>query len=399
MTPSIARKSSKFRESQIRRLFAEVEKMRARGEDVYFLSAGQPGIPPDEELVEYMMKIVLSGRGKVFRYSPSRGLPTLLEAISRDLKKYGKIDVPSSNILVTTGASEAIYVAILALVKERREAVIFDPTYVIYRDTLEFVGAKIKRIPEHIENEFQPSEEAIREALSNKTSVVIITTPDNPTGRILDESRAKLIVDLAREYDFWIIADEAYKHMVYEGEHLWLSKLDPDRVISINSFSKDAAIPGLRLGYVYGPKRVIRRLEKIRQHITLCPPTLPQYIAEYYLESGIKERYLKKVLPIYRRRRDILFDNLVSGGLIRAFKPPAGMFIFADVRSATEALSSDDRFFAERLLHEMKVSVVPGSSFGEVGRGFIRLSFVSENEERLKIAADKIKEFINKISG
>jgi len=389
-------------ESPHRRIIVLGLELKRKGLDVILFTAGQPGLPPASEVLEYMCKCLKEKPFDSSRYTTPQGLYRLREAISEDLKKYGGFYVDPSDIVITTGSSEAMFTALASILEAQDKVVLLNPTYSLYIGTLQFLGAKIEWVSQTVENNYQPLEDELLEKIDRNTKAIIIVSPDNPTGRIIDLKIAKTIMDLAVDYDIWVISDEAYKHMVYEGEHVWLYKLDPDgsRTISLNTFSKDPAMPGFRIGYAYGPKEVIKSMIKLKQYVTLVPNTLSQLAAEYYLRSGIKEKYINKVLPIYREKRDLMLKVLKEElPEVKTIKPPAGMFIFADFRAYLEKLGLGDVEFAEKLLLEKGVGLIPGSAFGSKGYRHFRLSFVTESPERIRNGILKVGEYIRSLTG
>jgi len=394
--PGFSNLSEALSESPIRRLLSIAEEVKSKGKKVISFSAGQPGLPPAKELVEYLASFLRKEPYKASRYSPTEGFLSLRQAISMDLEKYGGFSVQPDQILVTTGAAEGILLSFLALLNPGEQVIVCDPTYVPYLQANKIVKAKVVTWPSSVENGFQPDPEVFKELAGEKTKLVALVSPCNPTGRIISKDVLRTVLDLAEEKGFWVVFDEAYKHMVYEGEHVWAYKMDSSgSVLSINTFSKDPALAGFRIGYVYGPKEAVQRMKKIKQFTTLCTSTISQVAAEYYLTSGIKEKYLKEVLPIYARRRNELYQAL-SKDLpeLKAFKPPAGMFIFADASYYLNQLGMDDYEFCLKLARETGVFVVPGSAFGSRGKKHLRFSFVTENGEKIREGVARIKEFI-----
>jgi len=228
---------------------------------------------------------------------------------------------------------------------------------------------------------------------------VLIASPDNPTSRIIDKNIAKLIVDLAIERRAWIIYDEAYKYIVYEGEHVWIQKFSgaSDVVICANTFSKDIAIPGFRLGYMYGPKEVIEQSMKLKGYLSITSPVPAQLFALISLRDGIKDKYLRKVLPIYKARRDAAY-NAFRKYLPEAkiWKPNASMYLFPDMSPYLERLNINDVEFTYKLAESKAVVMLPGSIFGNAGRNHLRVTFVTQDEEKLIKGIELLAEFIEK---
>jgi aspartate aminotransferase len=225
----------------------------------------------------------------------------------------------------------------------------------------------------------------------------MLLSPDNPTGRVIKKEIAKAILDLAVDHGFYIYCDDAYKHIIYEGEHVWISTLSKSRenVITMCSFSKEAAVPGLRVGYMYGPAEIIDAAEKLKQYVTLCPDTLTQYGLIRFLTGDAKERYLKWALPIYKTRRDAMEKQIhkyLPKG--RTVRPYGAFYIFVDMHEYIEPLRMKDEEFCLDLLRKKEVAIIPGEHFGENGRRHCRFTFVSEPEERIERGVARVAEYL-----
>ncbi|MEM4824054.1 MAG: pyridoxal phosphate-dependent aminotransferase, partial [Zestosphaera sp.] len=242
--------------------------------------------------------------------------------------------------------------------------------------------------------------ECLKNSISRNTAAVIVVSPDNPTSRVIREDLMKLIADLCVDNDVWLIYDEAYKHVIYEGEHVWIQRYSRtmEKLISINSFSKDVAIPGFRVGYTYAPKEVISEMVKIKGLLSITSPVPGQWFAYYALTSGIKEKYLGKVLPIYRSRRDALYDAIRKYlPEARVWKPPASMYLFPDMSPYLGKLKMNDIDFTYQLADQKGVVMLPGSIFGNYGNNYLRITFVTQPEDKLRKGIEIMAEFINEL--
>lgn len=399
--PKLSELGLALRESPIRRVLKIIADAKASGIDLIHFSAGQPSLPPEDEVLRHTVEVILKNSLDVSSYTPTMGLRDLRIMISEDLKRYGGIDVdPETEITVTEGASEGMLLAILSTIDPGDEVIIFDPSYVSYPFVIEIARGKPIPLIVRVEDGYQPDVETLKELITARTRAIFFATPDNPTGRILDIEAAKAIIDLAVDNDLWLIIDEAYKHLIYEGEHLWIARLDDawERSIFINSFSKDAAMTGWRLGYLYGPREVIESAIKFKQYITLCSNTPAQIAAIKYLQPEIKEIVLERTIKIYRERRDVMYDA-ISKFLpdAKTIKSPGAMYLFVDMRSYLEKLGINDEQFAEILLKEEHVAVVPGSGFGRGGKGHLRFTFVGEPKERIIEGIKRIADLLEKL--
>lgn len=282
----------------------------------------------------------------------------------------------------------------MTLIDKDDEIVMFDPEYLLYKPLAEYFEARVKTIPVKIENNFNPNHEELKNTITRKTKIVILVSPDNPTGAVLNEEVIKTVTDLAKDYDFYIIYDEAYRNLYYEDNHIYAIKYDFEHVIAFNTFSKDPALPGWRIGYIIANDEFIKTFARVKQYVNLNPPTPAQYLAMLYL-TKYKKKYLQETLPIYRERRDVMYNALVKYlPEAKVMKPKAGLFIFPKIETYLKKLNVDDEEFTKQLLKEKRVSVVPGSAFGEYGKYHIRLCFAKENPERIREGIAKIAEFI-----
>jgi aspartate aminotransferase len=332
-------------------------------------------------------------------YTGTRGIPELRSAVAADVKRYGKVNFdPATEIILTTGATESIFSSLMCLVDPGDEVIITDPTYLGYHEMIELAQGRPKSLPVRVEDSYQPESERLKKAISTRTKAVILLSPDNPTGRIINESFVKALVDLAQEHDFWIISDDIYKHIIYDGEHVWVSRYPGarERTITVCSFSKEAGIPGLRLGYTLAPKQVIESIEKMQQYSTLAPETVGQFALVRFLSQNMKEQYVKDSVTAYVRKRDFMGRMIQKHlPLARTIKPAGAYYYFVDMRQYLARVQKTEEEFAKQLLDKTSVAVIPGRFFGGNGKGHVRMTFVTESEERIQLGIEKIAQFLN----
>ncbi len=398
--PMDSGRASMLKESPTRRVDALRERLAREGRDIILLSTGQPGIPPPRWLREAAAGILMKESMEAYAYTPSRGYASLRELIALDLRELGGPEVSPDQIVVTAGGQDAMYSTLATTVPEGSEVILLDPTYFGYEPLVEHFGGRVKWVPVRLEDGYQPSPDAVLEAVEKgKTSAIVIVSPDNPTGRILSRETAKAIVEIAEDYDLWVIADEAYKTLIYEGEHVWLYELSPERVISVNTFSKDPGIPGWRLGYVYGPKWIIGKIHLIHESLVYCPPNIAQrMIAEYLSRRRERMEFLEWIRGQYVERRDALIDE-VSRSLpeARLAKPQGGMFAFLDLSPYLSKLGVDSERFAELLVVYEGVATVPGVYFGKSYPYALRISFSTETPERIREGVRRIASLLGRL--
>jgi len=397
--PALASRIAYIQTSPIRRIAALLDEAR-RKRNIISFGGGAPSLPPPKEVVDYMRQLLKEDPRLAVGYTGTRGIPELRRLIAEDLKKWWGVDYdPDKEIIITTGGTEGIYATLAAVLEPGDEVIILDPTYLGYSEAIKMLGGKVKRVPVMVERGYQPDIEDVKRVVTTRTAAFILLSPDNPTGRVVREDFVRALVDLAEDYDCWIIYDAVYKHITYDGaRNPWVDAYPGarGRTITINSFSKEASIPGLRLGYVVGPPEVIEAIEKVKQYLTLAPDSLGQFAMVKFYEDGIKDRYLREVvIPTYKARRDVMYELLKEElPEAKTVLPEGAFYFFVDVKYYLEAMKRDDEEFANRLLYRKGVVVIPGSHFGEMGKGHIRMTFVSEPEDRIREGIKRIGAFV-----
>lgn len=385
--------------SPIRRVASLLAEANKRKELVSF-GGGAPSLPPPKEVSEEIAKRITQDPQAASVYTGTRGFLELRRLIAGDWAKHqGMQYMPESEVILTDGATEAIFSAYLSIFNKNDEVIVTDPTYLGYLEAAQLAGARVTKLPVSVEDGYQPSLEALKSLVTKRTKAFIMLSPDNPTGRVLRSDFVKGLVDLAVDHDFWIINDSTYRDMAYGN--IVQPKITTlpgarERVISVGSFSKEASIPGLRLGYGLGPSEVIDGMEKVKQYTSLAPNTLSQLAMVRFLSDGVKERYLSElVIPTYTKRRDIM------GKAIKQHLPdaktvtPDGAFYFlVDMRRYLKSMERNEEDFCNQLLYRKGVITIPGSFFGEKGAGHVRMTFVSEPEERIEAGMKRIGEYV-----
>lgn len=330
-------------------------------------------------------------RGKT-HYTSNSGLKELRQEISTYLnRKYDLKYDPLKECLVTVGGSEAIDMALRATICEGDEVIVVTPCYVSYEPCVVLAGGVVKTIPLKNENEFKLTKEELEAAITDKSKILIMNFPNNPTGAIMDKNDLLDIVDVIIKHDLLVISDEIYSELTYFGHHVSIASLPnmKERTIVINGFSKAFAMTGWRLGYACGPKEIIAQMTKIHQFAIMCAPTTSQHAAIEALKNGDED--VRLMTEEYNERRRYVLKRLNDMGL-NSFTPRGAFYIFPDIRKFK--MTSEE--FAYKLLQDKKVVVVPGSAFGASGEGFIRISY-AYSIENLKNALNRIEEFIKEL--
>ncbi|MCS7107415.1 MAG: aminotransferase class I/II-fold pyridoxal phosphate-dependent enzyme [Acidilobaceae archaeon] len=386
MIPPYNKRVEALRESPTRAINRVVEQMRKKGLDVIMLSAGEPGVPPPREVRLWLAKALEEESMRLYSYTPSPGFMDLREAIAMDMKELEGVEVSPDQILVVTGGQNAIFSSFAAILEPGDEVIIMDPTYFGYLNILPYFGVKLVPIVSPAETAYQPDVEGIKEAVKRgKTKAIVLVSPDNPTGRLIREDVARAIAEIAQDHGIWIVYDEPYKTLIYEGSHVSFFKLAPENTISLYAFSKDPGIPGWRLGYVYGPAEIVRRIALVSEATTYNPPSVAQYLVLTYLRNReVRRRHIEYFRGVYAYRRDLMVEELRKIEGISFYKPQGSMFVLVDAKEVLARKGLTVSAFADKLLREKHVAVVPGEFFGNSTVWSVRLSFTRESPERIR---------------
>lgn len=374
--------------SGIRKFFDIAESMQG----VISLGVGEPDFKTPWHIREAGIKSLEKSQT---RYTSNWGLLELRREISKFLDKRYKLKYkPESQILVTVGGSEAIDVAVKALISQGDEVLIPEPSFVCYVPIVQMAGGVPVIINTKEENEFRLTADELRAAITDKTKMLVLPFPNNPTGAIMKREHLEEIAEVIRETNIVVLSDEIYAELTYGGvSHTSIAQIDGmcERTILISGFSKAYSMTGWRLGYACGPEQIVKQMTKIHQFCIMSSPTTSQYAAIEALKNGDED--IASMLSEYDIRRTFVVNEFNKIGL-SCFEPRGAFYAFPCIKST--GLSSEE--FCERLLKEKKVAVVPGNAFGECGEGFIRVSYCN-SLPNLKIAISRIKEFIDELKG
>ena len=330
-------------------------------------------------------------RGKT-HYTSNSGLKELREEICKYYDRKYNLSYSLDESLVTVGGSEAIDLAIRALVCPGDEVIVTTPCYVSYEPLVTLTNGVVKTISLKNENQFRLNKEELEASITPKSKILIINYPNNPTGAIMEKSDLEALRDVIIKNDLFVISDEIYSELSYEKPHVSIASLEgmKERTLVINGFSKAFSMTGWRLGYALGNKEIIKPMTKIHQLAIMCAPTQSQYAAIEALRNGDND--VIEMKESYNERRRYVLKRLKDMNL-PCFEPKGAFYVFPDIRRFN--MSSDE--FCLKLLNEEKVVVVPGNAFGDSGDGFIRISY-AYSLESLKNALNKIEQFIKKLS-
>lgn len=379
---SISNRLNVVSASGIRRFFELI----ASTEGVISLGVGEPDFTTPNRIRQAAIKSIEEG---LTAYTSNYGMQELREATAAHLERlYGVVYNPDTEIIMTTGVSEALNLATQAILDHGDEVISSDPGYVAYMPTVVFAGGEYIKVPTSAENGFKLDAADLEAAITPRTKAVLLGYPANPTGAVMDRAGLEAIARVVERHDLFVISDEIYDRLVYGVEHVCFSSIPgmKERTILLGGFSKTYAMTGWRLGWVCAPSHLIDAMMKVHQYIMMSAPTAAQYAAIEALTAG--EEDAQGMIGEYARRRELVIQCCRQMGL-ELVEPQGAFYAFPCIKSS----GLDDEQFAERLLLEEKVAVVPGSAFGEGGRGHIRICY-AQNYDLLEEALERMAKFV-----
>ena len=383
MRDPLSKKVTSLKPSGIRRFFDLARTM----EGVISLGVGEPDFDTPWHIREE--GIYALEKGRTF-YTSNAGLIELRTEITRYLKRRFSLDYDPDEIFITVGGSEAIDLACRVMLDPGDEVIIPEPCYVSYLPCVTLTGATPVRLPLSSADRFKLTPEKLKSAITDKTKMVVLPFPNNPTGAVMSRNDLEAIAKVIQEHDLFVLSDEIYAELTYTDEkHVSIASLPgmKERTIVINGFSKAYAMTGWRLGYAAAPVNILKQMIKVHQYVIMCAPTTSQYAAIEAMRNGDADvEYMRES---YDQRRKFLVQSLNDMGLT-CFEPMGAFYVFPSIEIT--GLTSEE--FASNLLNEQRVAVVPGTAFGECGEGFLRISY-AYSIENLKNALEKIKDFVD----
>lgn len=370
MSRFLSQATQKLSPSGIRRFFD----IAATMEDVITFGIGEPDFTTPAHIIQAGVASLDAGRTG---YTNNSGLFELREAISDYIHRLYKVRYnPKSQILVTVGVSEALFIAFKAILDPLDEVLVVEPCFVANAAAVEMAGGVPVMVQTSPDNNFQVTGAQLEAKITPKTKAILISYPNNPTGAVLTREHLQQVADIAQKYDLVVISDEIYERLVYGIEHISFPSLPnmAERTILLSGMSKSFAMTGWRIGYAAAPPEIMDGMRKLHQYLIMSAPTAGQYAALQALTHG--EEDVERMRQQYDRRRQLIVDGFNQLGLT-CFEPRGAFYCFPNITST----GLDDETFCEMLLQEARVAVVPGSAFGASGRGFIRASYTSSYEQ------------------
>jgi aspartate/methionine/tyrosine aminotransferase len=378
--------------SGIRKIYQAAVGLETQGHEIIHLEIGRPDFDTPEHIKQAARQALDQG---FVHYTSNYGIPELRTAIADKLARENGIHVnPENEIIVTVGANEAVLLVCLSFLDVGDEVLIPDPAWAHYYHCVELAGAVAVHVPCSDQHDFRVSPNDLDRALSPRTKMILLTTPHNPTGAMLDETTLRSIAHMAQQHDLLVVSDEIYEKITYDGiGHYSIAALSgmDDRTITLNGFSKAYSMTGWRLGYVAARKPFVDAMIRVHQYSTTCANSFAQMGAVAAIQGS--QACVEQMVTEFRRRRDVLWQALQSMPGISCVRPAGAFYVFPCIRDfgvSSEAL-------ALHLLHEAGVAVVPGSVFGHFGEGYLRIAYANSYENILK-AVDRIDSALRRLS-
>jgi len=371
--------------SVIREMFNEALKM----EDTIKFTVGEPDFITPQPIIDVACEAWQRG---LTHYTPNFGILDLRQSIAEFYKDEVTVD-PETQVFISCGATEALQMALFTLVDPGDEVIVVVPAWPNYFGQIRMCGATAKLVPALEENNFVPNPDDIKKAINSKTKAIILNSPSNPTGAVIDRETYQEILDILKEHEIYIIADEVYNRLVYDGEHCTSIHEFPelkDRVVYINSFSKMFAMTGWRLGYAISTPEIIRNMVKLHENGASCLPAPSQIAAAAALRKHSNE--IERMRQIFEKRRDLICKKVNEIDGMSCVVPKGAFYAFVNIKE----LNMPSKDFCMTLLKKTGVVTVPGSGFGEVGEGYVRFTYAN-SEENIIEGLDRVKAFVKSL--
>jgi len=385
----LAEKMSRLGTETAFEVLARAKKLEAKGKDIIHLEIGEPDFDTPKNITEAGIQALKDG---YTHYNPSAGLPGFREVIAKEISKTRKIDVNPDQVVVTPGAKPIMFFCIMALANEGEEIIYPNPGFPIYESVINFIGAKPVPIQLREENDFRLNTDELRKLITDKTRMIIINSPQNPTGGILTEDDLKQIADIAISKDIFVLSDEIYSRIIYEGGHHSIASFPgmQERTIILDGMSKTYAMTGWRLGYGVMREDLAVLIAKLQTNSNSCTATFTQRAGIEALTGPQDE--VKRMVVQFKKRRDVIVEGLNAIPKVSCKTPKGAFYVFPNVKE----IGWEVRKLADFLLNEAGVAVLFGTSFGKYGEGYIRISYAN-SVENIKEGLSRIEKALQNI--
>jgi len=369
-------------------VLARARKLEAEGKKIVHLEIGEPDFATPDNIIEAGISALQNG---YTHYTPAGGIKEVREAVAAFVSRMLKCEVDGSEVVLVPGSKNVLLFTLLATVEPGDEVIMPDPGYPAYHSQVNFIGAVPRLVTLREETGFRMDLDELRSLISPKTRMIIINTPHNPTGGVLTEEDIKTVCEIALEHDLMVVSDEIYSQLVYGFNHV--SPMSQpgmrERTVLMDGLSKSYAMTGWRLGYAVAPKELAVKLEQLMINSSSCAAGFTQMAAIEALSMPESEHAVNRMVKVFEHRRNLVVDGLNEIPGVRCKLPQGAFYAFPNI----EGTDFNERDLASRLLNEAGVAVLPGTAFGEAGKGFIRLAY-TQSEDELKLGLDRIREFV-----
>lgn len=385
----LAKRMSRLGTETAFEVLAKAKALEAKGKEVIHLEIGEPDFDTPRNIIDAAVRALNQGKT---HYGPAAGIPELRAVLAEDMGKRRKINIQPDQVVVTPGAKPIMFFTILALINEGDEVMYPNPGFPIYESVIDFVGAKSVPYPLREEREFSFDIDEFMSLITDKTRMIILNTPQNPTGGILTEDDLKAVAKAAQEKDIYILSDEVYLNIIYEGAHHSIASLPgmQERTIILDGFSKTYAMTGWRLGYGAMPKDLAEKVVQLQINSNSCTATFSQYAGIEAVQGPQDE--VHKMVAEFKRRRDVIVDGLNAIKGISCLRPHGAFYVFPNVKQ----LGVDGKKFADMLLEKFGVAALSGTAFGKYGQGYLRFSYAN-SVANIQKALDRIEQAVKSL--
>ena len=388
MTIRYAERMSRLGTEGAFEVLAKARRLEAEGKKVVHLEIGEPDFATPDNIVEAAISAMQNG---YTHYTPASGIFEAREAVANFVSRMLKAEVDPMEVVLVPGSKNVLMFTLLSCIEPGDEVILPDPGYPAYASQVNFIGAVPKPVTLREETGFRMDLDELASLITPKTRMIIVNTPQNPTGGILTEEDVNFVCDLAHKHDLLLVSDEIYSQLVYGFHHV--SPLShpgmKERTVLMDGLSKSYAMTGWRLGYAVAPRELAAKLDKLMINTSSCAAAFTQIAAIEALSSPESEHAVARMVKVFEHRRNLVVDGMNAIPGIRCARPQGSFYVFPNI----EGTGFDEHELADRLLAEAGVAVLPGTAFGHAGKGFIRLAY-TQSEDELRLGLDRIGDFI-----
>ncbi|HEV2216903.1 MAG TPA: pyridoxal phosphate-dependent aminotransferase [Candidatus Dormibacteraeota bacterium] len=388
MTIKFAERMSRLGTEGAFEVLARARKLESDGKQIVHLEIGEPDFATPDNIIEAGISALQNG---YTHYTPASGIKEVREAVAAFVSRTLKCEVDASEVVLVPGSKNVLLFTLLATIEPGDEVIMPDPGYPAYHSQVSFIGAVPRLVTLREETGFRMDLDELRTLITPKTRLIIINTPQNPTGGVLTEEDVKTVCEIAVEHDLMVVSDEIYSQLVY-GFHHVSPMSQPgmrERTVLMDGLSKSYAMTGWRLGYAVAPKELAAKLDQLMINSSSCAAGFTQMAAIEALATPESEHAVHRMVKVFEHRRNLVVDGLNAIPGVRCKLPQGAFYAFPNI----EGTGFNERELASRLLNEAGVAVLPGTAFGEAGKGFIRLAY-TQSEDELKLGLRRIREFV-----